>query len=504
MVSFISYCPEEIFRIIQTYLSYDDYHYFMNTSKQLFASLKRKTVYFSLDRKRSFQYLTEVNFQRLLLSKVVNGWDQIKIHYKEVSLGIPSDLPVHAIVGSVCPLPVKEWNNFQSIVCHCPKGRIEIPPIPNVKNLHLFFYTQDKLSRESINLTALSHLSTFCLNHLRVKDISPLKDIPELSLFSCEVVTDFSMFCNQRILKINRCRGLSDVTSFKSIRTLELSNCVNVTDVRPLKSIHDLSLFGCPGITDISCLGNHHRLLICQLADNLTGYDCFLHIPHASLVRCNIKDVSMLRYAKSVYLSKCSEIDDVSSLRNVKKVQISMGRMLFGLNELQAVPDLSLTFENSKGNEVPRECIVLSQNKRLQLSSALIGIESLSMFSPKIEHLTIKRSETICRLISEGQGSSLQYLTSLTLEYMSLQHLEGLGNIPTVKLFYCSQLRDLRGLGRNRCVKVSYCSDLEDVSSLATVPIVTIKCCKKLTEKSYECLQYVPRLKIDDFIPLYI
>eukprot|EP01040_Poterioochromonas_malhamensis_P019448 gene19448-22982_t len=43
--------------------------------------------------------------------------------------------------------------------------------------------------------------------------------------------------------------------------------------------------------------------------------------------------------------------------------------MLFGLNELQSVPDLSLTFENSQGKEVPRECIVLSQNKRLQLSS---------------------------------------------------------------------------------------------------------------------------------------
>lgn len=86
---------------------------------------------------------------------------------------------------------------------------------------------------------------------------------------------------------------------------------------------------------------------------------------------------------------------------------------------------------------------------------------------------------------------------------MSLQNLEGLGNIPTVKLFDCSQLQDLRGLGRNRCVEVRYCSDLEYVSSLATVPIVTIKCCKKLTETSYECLKHVPRLKIDDFIPLY-
>lgn len=393
MICLISHCPEEIFRIIQTYLSYDDYHYFMNTSKQLFASLKRKSVYFTLDRKRSFQYLTEVNFQRLLLSKVANGWDQIKIHYKGLSPGTPSDLPVHAVVLSACPLPVKEWNNFQSIVCICPKGKIEIPPIPNVKNLHLSFYTHDTLSRESINLTALSHLSTLCLNRLRVKNIAPLKDIPELSLFSCELVTDFSMFCNQRILRINSCPGLSDVTSFKSIRRLELSNCANINDVSPLKSIYDLRLFECRGITDISCLGNHHRLVINQLADNLTGYDCFLHIPHASLVSCKIKDVNMLRYAKSVYLSKCSEIADVSPLRNIKKVEIVMEKMLFGLNELQTVPDLSLSFENCQDKEIPREWIVLSQNKQLKLSSAFIGIDSLSMFSSNIEHLTIKRSE---------------------------------------------------------------------------------------------------------------
>lgn len=495
--------PEEIFRIIQTYLSYDDYRYFLNTSKQFFASLKRKTVYFSLNVKSSFQYLTDIDFQRLLLSKVENGWDQITIRYQGLP-NIPSDLPIREIYGVFCPLPIKDWNKFKSIVCTYPKDQIEIPPIPNVKSLHLVLSTFDNISRESMNnLNAFSHLSKLWINNLKVKDISPLKNISDLALYSCDMITDFSMFCNQRVLKLNNCPGLSDVTSFKSIRRLELINCCNVTDVTPLNNVYDLRLISCPAITDISCLGNHHRLIINQLASNLTGYECLLNIPHVSLVGCNLKDVSILRYAKSVSLSQCSEIKDVSPLRNVKKVEILMERILFGLHELQTVTDLSLHFQNLPEQEIPFDFIVHFHNKRLELISHFVRVNSLSMFSSKIEYLTIRWSENISRLINEGQGSSLQYLTYLALEHMSLHRLEGLGNIPTVKLSHCSRLRNLQGLGQNRCVEVMSCFDLKDVSSLATVPIVTIKRCDKLTEKSYECLRNVPRLKIEEIIFAY-
>ncbi len=45
-----------------------------------------------------------------------------------------------------------------------------------------------------------------------------------------------------------------------------------------------------------------------------------------------------------------------------------------------------------------------------------------------------------------------------------------------------------------------YAVDLEDVSSVASVQIVTIVDYKRLTEKGYECLKNLPRLKFIESI----
>eukprot|EP01033_Poteriospumella_lacustris_P025096 gene25096-gene22385 len=72
--------PEIIFTLIQTFLSYDDYHYFLNTSKLHFSHLKRRTIVFRLTERRSLQYMEDKEFQGLLLSKVEDGWKQIRIN----------------------------------------------------------------------------------------------------------------------------------------------------------------------------------------------------------------------------------------------------------------------------------------------------------------------------------------------------------------------------------------------------------------------------------------
>lgn len=69
--------PEVIFPLIQSYLSHDDYHFLLNTSKNSFADLKKRSIYFVLNEESTKQYLTDKTFQSVILSKVENGWKQI-------------------------------------------------------------------------------------------------------------------------------------------------------------------------------------------------------------------------------------------------------------------------------------------------------------------------------------------------------------------------------------------------------------------------------------------
>ncbi len=493
----VDYLPEEIFRIIQTFLSLDDYHYFLNCAKVL-GDLKRKTIYFPLNQKSTKLYCQDTSFQKLLLSKVENGWNQIGITPRVLKPKIPLDLPLHKIYFSFDEFPFECWNNYKSIKCNSSRSPMKgLPLLRNVEELELL-----NDSRASIDLTPLSHLSLLSLSNVTGSDLTPLKDIPDLTLDSFPDVTNFSMFSNQKNLVIRQCLGLTDVTSFRTIRKVILSECLSVTDVCSLNGVYDLSLISCHGIKDISGLGNHHRLLLNRVSRFVNDYSCLLHIAHVSLISCNIKDLSVLQYAKSVYLSMCFYISDVSALRHVKRVEIYAVQVMSGLHELSEVPDLSLYILGQQ-QQLSSDYISHFKNKRLTLSADRLEITSLSLFSHSIEQLILAGSNNIGRvnpigsLMDQGEGSLLRHLHALRLDSISLRSLKGLGDIPTVKLSHCRQLRDLRGLGRNRFVKVTHCSELEDVSTLATVPIVTIKHCRRLTKQSYEPLKNVPRLKVE-------
>ncbi len=302
------------------------------------------------------------------------------------------------------------------------------------------------------------------------------------------------MLSSQKQLAIYKCEGLTDVTSFRFIHTVTLSDCPNISDIRPLNGVNCLKLFRCKGIRDISGLGNHNCLKLETLSDDVTGFDCFLHIPHVSLTDFPIEDVGILQYAKSVELNKCWNVIDVRALKNVRKVNIRTTELLIGLDELGEVSELILYL---RLDQVLNDNIITHfQNRRLKLANGDLQISSLRIFSNTIEHLTIQFIGAFPLFINEGQGSIFTHLTSLTLIGLSLQSFEGLWSIPTIQLCMCDGFRSLQGLGGNRCVEIESCKDLEDISSLVTVPIVTIRYCSQLTKESYDCLKNVPRLKV--------
>ncbi len=440
----------------------------------------------------SFVYVTDEYFQRLLLSKVENGWEQIGVHFSRrrrdlAGKVIPPDLPIHQI-AQVEKLPPEQWNNYKSIKFF-GNSQWFIPSIPNVRELSL--PSNDGL----FDFTPCQSLSKLFISdrpreRCFVEDITPLSKIPHLTIGSLVNVTDFSMFYRQTYLKIYDCEGLTDVTSFRFIRQLTLMECHNITDVSALNGVYDLTLDDCQGVEDITRLGNHHRLVLSRLNENVTDFNCLLHIPHVHVEDCSILDLSVLRYAISVRIALLEEVCGVRALKNVKKVEIYfVVGPIVGLEELRDVPDLAYYFTG----KTDVSCL---QNKRLSLYNPSLQITGLSVFSKKIKYLTVSMSEIFAKFVNEGQGSLLGHLTFLTLDTLPVKSLQGFRDIPTVCLRNCDSLQSLDGLGGNRSVEVRNCDSLEDVSSLSTVTIVTIEGCSKLTEKSYECLKKVPRLKI--------
>ncbi len=327
---------------------------------------------------------------------------------------------------------------------------------------------------------------------------TPLQHIPDLTLGACHKIKDFSSLGSQRRLQIFNCQGLTDVRGFGSINKVELILCQNLEDVSPLYGIYDLTLERCHKVNDISGLGGHHRLtLFHNLSWGLVGYDSLLHIPHVTLTSCNIRDVNILRYAKSAHLISCHNITDVSALEGVRDVKIAGNLDKKGLKLLGRVSNLTLLHQAHK-DFVNDELILSWKNvfrMQLEIFSAIQpNISSLSVFSKNIRQLTLGRADRFAEFINEGQGHYLNHLSSLTLLFLKrLERVEGLGDIPTLRLLNCNGIKSLKGLGRNHSVELMECAQLEDVSSLSTVPVVRIKSCPNINSS---CLLTVPRLRI--------
>ncbi len=83
--------PDVIIKHLQSFLSNDDFHYFLNSSKRHFRSLKKETVYFSLNREKSREYVEDGRFRKMILRKVKDSSKQIGLtfdgNYKLQDLG---------------------------------------------------------------------------------------------------------------------------------------------------------------------------------------------------------------------------------------------------------------------------------------------------------------------------------------------------------------------------------------------------------------------------------
>ncbi len=476
--------PDIIFTLIQTFLSYDDYHYFLNTSKLHFSHLKRRTIVFRLTERRSLQYMEDKEFQGLLLSKVEDGWKQIRLTWQQFHFFRTYDVSVPHDSSYFDP-GLERLNVMDRMVMEV------IPPLsPQVTELKLTSFTKLR------DVSNLSNLTKLIINTSPfLEDISPLENIADLTFHSCMTLSDFSIFTGKKMLRfeLDGSPKLSNVSVFKNVRILVLRLLDNIQDISSLSHVYDLTIQYCPKVNDIRGLGGHHHLEISFCDKNLIGYESLFGIPHVKLAGCNISDISVLREAKSVEFQSCWSLKDYEPLKNARKVSIYQTEQFLNLNALCNVFDLSLsTFSAMK-----RMTLLDLRNHNLTIDFPGIdedGVKSTSFLS-FTKSLTISSFHFPQATLTE-LTPTLKHLQSLTIQNSEvIIEIKGLEDIPTVKLINLPSVSDISGLGRNHNVELRYCPKIKDVSNLANVQCITIKQCKGISD--YSILSKVPRLKVD-------
>lgn len=476
--------PEVIFRIIQTFLSNDDYHYFLNSSKIHLAELKRRTIFFSLNEESSERYLEDQDFQSILLSEVEDGWRQIRICSKEWLLS-RYDLTIPNNTISLAALMRNEVD---------PNTTTTIPILPrHVKELEVVNFSKLK---DVSNLANLAKL--YIAGAMKLKDILPLRNIANLTIKSCDSVADFSVL-TKIILS-------EDVLAnrFSGVHILHLIDCPLLSDVSCLRGIHDLKIESCRNFKDISGLGGHYRLSIISLGfQELIGYESLVGIPHIYLQGLDIADLSVLQYAQSVKLNDCLSITNITPIKNAKTVELIDCACAESIIDLCEVSHLVV---KQIFQPIPLSDLMKMKNKTLEIEFPSIeGIDLIDKpFLAHTEHLTLFYSSFGSPTILKFSLLSFQHLLSITIEasanewmpshFIDIDSIQGLADIPTVRLLHLRNLSNIGCLGRNRCVELRFCPKISDVSSLSNVSLVTIEDCEGILD--YSVLMKVPRLKI--------
>ncbi len=467
---FLVNLPDVIIKYLLSFLSNDDIRYFLSSKKLHFSSLKQETIYLSLNKEKTREYVENERFRETILSKVKDGRKQIGLTFNETLIVHDiSDIVAHRIVGMYfTTFPVQ----VSSLVCCLSSGIEKIPFLPALQDLKLNLINCLNIR----DVCSLSHLRRLKLSHAyQVTDITPLENIPHLSLINCPSIRDFSVLSSerQRFLSLER-SSITDVSSLRNILTVEIIHSIKLIDVSPLHGIKNLLLHNCSSIQDISCLGNHHRLTISNCNSISRGYECFRTVRHAEVARNEVPDLTVFRDAKSLRITFFK----------------SMESQLFLLRD---IPDLSLISSFSHDKEVYDVSQV--RNMRLSFQRDIIKIGDSNLPSQLLHLELVGCDDQIVKILNEGKTSIFHQLQSLHIKSCSIEHVNGLGEVPTLILENCLELHDISGLGRNRCVELRSCPKISDVSSLATVPIVTLKNCARLVD--YSCLiSSVSRLKV--------
>ncbi len=295
--------PDVIIKHLQSFLSNDDIHYFLNCNKLHFSSLKEETIYFSLNKEKSREYVEDERFREMILSKVKDGSKQIGLIFDH-KYKVPDifDIVAQKIdfggieFGESYPHLLK---NVASQSYYLPTEVNEIPFLPILQDLQLYKCSNIR------DFSSLSHLRKLQLEEAsQLTDLTSLLNIPDLTFIDCPNIQNFSILSSKRqqFLSIYE-STLTDVSFLRNMLKVDLCFLDLLVDVSPLHGVKDLSLFSCFNIRDISSLGNHYRLKIRCCQSIQRGYECFRTVRHAEILQSEVPDLIFFQELKRLEIN---------------------------------------------------------------------------------------------------------------------------------------------------------------------------------------------------------
>jgi hypothetical protein len=283
MIEVFDKWPTDLLFILRELLTCLEYHRLMNTSQELFQSIRKKTVVFALGFRRSINFVLDEDWKNELISKVEYPDNQIELSFFIDKCAAFSDFSGYLSLPSFrnhlprkyeyhfCPVPFATMsysqfrynlsrNKMETVISFSFPSVDEISQIPQIQ-----FSNSCTFRRHFPN-----YLETF--SHLKKVTISAV----DASSFNCLSRCDS--------LELSSCWQLTDVSQLGNIRVLLIKESHQLKDIRSLTNNFHIGLFSCSKIENYDSLSNS---AIIQLSDqNNVEPGVFRKVRQLDLTNC--------------------------------------------------------------------------------------------------------------------------------------------------------------------------------------------------------------------------
>lgn len=484
--------PNELFPVIQKYLSRTDYRRLVTTSK-LFSDIKFSSAMWQLNAHYSMEILTDPDFYNKVVSSMYSPSKQLIIF-----LLVPRHfvcITSHAwecyslmVSTRYCDISVKAMNLF----------------LKNFQNLSTFELMDYRYSLETLHLPCFDNLQQVRLiDCYEVHDISRLKDIPKLYL---ENLPNLIIIENMKTvdLAIIECESLLFVrNTHETIQHLQFHACDSIENTEGYEKIPNLVFYDCHNLSDISSLYQHDQVMIFS-CPRIRKYperlemknfvaDCiYLNEPENEVDREQYGDQEYPR-DESFSLDFIHLIDKIELLKliNITLTLTKPMKKLFFAHSINVHLILSSTvvieelmiehvnrFQISSEGEIHR--LNMKNCDKVNLISNGIMQDCEMKLCHGITFTTINKLDSI-KIIDSVAIGSLEQLNSVNQivlkDCRTIRRVIGIENVKIVKIVNCAALNDISGLGKNEIVEISSCKKLNNFDSISNVPNVKIVDC---------------------------
>jgi hypothetical protein len=232
--------------------------------------------------------------------------------------------------------------------------------------------------RWSIDFSLFRAMKRIVLDYTNIEDVSPLKDIEDVSLDGCREISDFSPLGRVKNLRVTDTR-LRDLSFVVNIDTLDACR-TEIRDPKLQGRIRVLNISR-THVEDVSTLGSVKSLDISHCRDINRGFLALRGVKCLTAKGTYLMYVSHLKEAGSLNLAGCKTLFDVSELASVPKLNLSSCFLIKKFPPFNRVKYLDLSHTFITGEDLGKienvHALKLVDCTRVKDLSSLHGVKFL-------------------------------------------------------------------------------------------------------------------------------